>query len=180
VLHGPVAFCHEAPKGGYIGSYWPKRRRAPFLLGDAHRPFIKQTRGLPTEPLTGDDVKPLAYFGLDTPQLRSDTANYYNCMNRLDTLVGDLLEALDRSGKTANTLVVYLGDHGADLLRGKRTSYEGGVRVPLIIRWPGKTKPKQVRSELVSTLDLMPTLRPVADAAPVANLPGLAPEIIER
>ncbi len=58
----------------------------PFFLSvnypDAHRPFIKQARGLPTKPLTGVDVKPLAYFGLDTPQLRSDTANYYNCMNR--------------------------------------------------------------------------------------------------
>ena len=31
--HGPVAFCHAARKGGYTGSYWPKRRRAPFLLG---------------------------------------------------------------------------------------------------------------------------------------------------
>lgn len=150
----------------------------PFFLSvnypDAHRPFIKQTRGLPMEPLTDDDVKPLAYFGLDTPQLRSDTANYYNCLNRLDTLVGDLLKALDRSGKTTNTLIVYLGDHGADLLRGKRTSYEGGVRVPLIIRWPGEAKPKQVRNELVSTLDLMPTLLSVADVAPVTNLPGLS------
>ena len=150
----------------------------PFFLSvnypDAHRPFIKQVRGLPAKQLTGEDVKPLPYFGLDTPQLRSDTANYYNCMNRLDTLVGDLLAALDRTGKTANTLVVYLGDHGADLLRGKRTSYEGGVRVPLIIRWPGEAKPKQVRHELVSTLDLMPTLLGVAKAEPVADLPGLS------
>ena len=150
----------------------------PFFLSvnypDAHRPFIKQARGLPTKPLTGDDVNPLAYFGLDTPQLRSDTANYYNCMNRLDTLVGDLLKALNRSSKADNTMVVYLGDHGADLLRGKRTSYEGGVRVPLIIRCPGKAQPKQVRNELVSTLDLMPTLLAVADAEPVANLPGLS------
>lgn len=97
----------------------------PFFLSinypDAHRPFIKQVRKLPIQPLTGDDVKPLAYFGLDTPQLRAETANYYNCMSRLDSLIGDLLEALDRSGKADNTLIVYLGDHGADLLRGKRT-----------------------------------------------------------
>ena len=150
----------------------------PFFLSvnypDAHRPFIRQVRGLPTRPLSGDDVKPLAYFGLDTPELRSDTADYYNCINRLDTLVGDLLEALSRSGKADNTMIVYLGDHGADLLRGKRTSYEGGVRVPLIIHWPGKARPKQVRNELVSTLDLMPTLLAVAGADPVGDLPGLS------
>lgn len=154
---------------------------APFFLivnyPDAHRPFINQSRGLPKMPLTGNDVKPLAYFGLDSPQLRSETANYYNCINRLDELIGELLEALDRSGKSSHTLVVYLGDHGADLLRGKRTSYEGGIRVPLIIRWPGKAKKKQIRNELVSTIDLMPTFLSLAGAAPIPNLPGrsLAP-----
>ncbi len=138
---------------------------------DPHRPFITKVHGLPKEPLTGDDVKPLAYFGLDTPELRQQTADYYNCMSRLDSLIGDLLEALKRAGKADNTLVVYLGDHGADLLRGKRTSYEGGLRIPLIVRWPGQMK-SQVRSELVSTVDLMPTLLAAAKAKPVANLPG--------
>ncbi len=148
----------------------------PFFLSvnypDAHRPLINQVKGLPAHPLTGDDVKPLAYFGLDTPELREQTASYYNCMSRLDSLIGDLLDALRRSGKADNTLIVYLGDHGADLLRGKRTSYEGGVRVPLIVRWPPTAKSKHVCDELVSTLDLMPTLLAVAKAEPVANLPG--------
>jgi len=148
----------------------------PFFLSvnypDAHRPFIRQVDGLPELPLAAADVKPLAYFGLDTPQLRAETANYYNCMSRLDSLIGDLLAVLRKSGKADSTMVVYLGDHGADLLRGKRTSYEGGVRVPLIVNWPGHAKPKQVRKELVSTLDLMPTLTAVAGAAPVAGLPG--------
>ena len=74
----------------------------PFFLSvnypDAHRPFIARTGKLPATPLTGDDVKPLAYFGLDTPQLRSDTANYYNCMSRLDSLIGSLLESLQQLG----------------------------------------------------------------------------------
>ena len=150
--------------------------REPFFLSvnypDAHRPFTSQVRGLPEDPLTGDDVKPLAYFGLDTPQLRQDTADYYNCMSRLDSLIGDLLDDLQRSEKADNTIVVYMGDHGADLLRGKRTSYEGGVRIPLIVRWPGNATPDLVRQELVSTLDLMPTLLEVSEAKSVADLPG--------
>ena len=148
----------------------------PFFLSvnfpDAHRPFIKTANGLPKQLLTGDDVKPLAYFGLDTPQLRTETANYYNCMSRLDSLIGELLESLQRSGKSQNTLVIYIGDHGADLLRGKRTSYEGGLRIPLVVRGPGTAKLNQIRHELVSTIDLMPTLLEIAKAEPVAGLPG--------
>ena len=149
---------------------------APFFLSvnypDAHAPWLKQADGLPKMPLEAKDVRSLSYFGVDTPQLRTDMANHYNCMARLDALVGDLLEVLADSGKRDNTLVIYFGDHGADFLRGKRTSYEGGVRVPLIVQWPGRVPVGQVRSELVSTLDLMPTLLAAAGAKPVTGLPG--------
>lgn len=148
----------------------------PFLLSvnypDPHRPFSKKVGGLPKKPLEPEDVKPFAYFGdgVDTPELREQVANYYNCMSRLDSLIGDLLRVLNESGKADDTLIIYFGDHGADLLRGKRTSYEGGVRVPLIIKWADRWQ--SVRNELVSTLDLMPTLLEVTGAKPVANLAG--------
>ena len=148
----------------------------PFFLSvnypDAHRPLLQQVDELPSKALVGGDVKPLAYFGLDAPQLRSDTANYYNCLSRLDSLVGDLLNALERSGKADNTVVIYLGDHGADLLRGKRTSYEGGVRVPLIVRWPDRTKRNRVCHQLVSTLDIVPTVLAATKSEEIRNLPG--------
>ena len=148
----------------------------PFFLSvnypDAHRPFLAQVDGIPERPLQAADVEPLEYMGLDSPELREQTANYYNCINRLDTYVGDLLQALIDSGKHEDTLVVYLGDHGADLLRGKRTSYEGGVRVPLIVRWPGLQQAGQVREELVSTLDLMPTFLEASGGGEVAGLAG--------
>ncbi len=149
---------------------------APFFLSinypDAHRPFIPQVNGLPQKPLTGNEVKPLDYFGLDNPQLRQQTADHYNCMMRLDTLIGDLLQVLEESGKAKDTLVAYFADHGADMLRGKRTSYEGGTRIPFIMRWPGRTKTKLVSTELVSLIDLVPTLLEATGAAPIPNLPG--------
>ena len=153
----------------------------PFFLSvnypDAHRPFLKTAGGLPKKPLTGADVKPLAYFGLDTPQLRQDTADYYNCLSRLDSQIGELLTVLQNSGKLENTLIVYIGDHGADMLRGKRTSYEGGVRIPFIMSLAGSWGEGARRSELVSTLDLMPTFLEVAGIPPLEGLPGrsLAP-----
>ena len=151
---------------------------APFFLSvnypDAHGPWLRQVDGLPPEPLDPEDVRPLPSFGVDTPQLRESIANYYNCMMRLDSLVGDLLTALDGSGKAENTLVVCIGDHGADMLRGKRTCYEGGLRIPLIIRWPGHGPAGQVRTELVSTVDLAPTFLAVAEAAPIEGLAGVS------
>ncbi|MBI5693799.1 MAG: sulfatase [Verrucomicrobia bacterium] len=148
----------------------------PFFLSvnypDTHQPWTRQVNGLPAQPLDGKDVKPMPYMGVDRPDLRACVANYYNCMNRLDVLVGELLAVLQRSGKADHTLVVYFGDHGADMLRGKRTSYEGGVRVPLLVRWPGQARAGQVRDDLVSTVDLMPTVLAAAGAAPVAGLAG--------
>lgn len=159
----------------YAEAYFKADDR-PFFLSvnypEAHNPWLKQVDGLPKEPLGPGDVKALAYFGVDPPPLREAVANYYNCLSRLDSLVGDLLASLERSGKADNTFVIYLGDHGADFLRGKRTSYEGGVRIPLIIRWPKRVKSGRVREELVSTIDLMPTLLAVAHAEPVCDLPG--------
>ena len=132
--------------------------------------------GIPERPLNGNDVRVMPYMGVNPPALREMVADYYNCLSRLDTLVGELLETLERSGKSENTVVIYIGDHGADMLRGKRTCYEGGLRIPMMIRWPGKVQP-QVRNELVPTVDLMPTLLAIAEASPRPELPGknLAP-----
>ncbi len=149
----------------------------PFFLSvnypDAHRPWIGKVDGLPENPQTKEDVQVLEYIGIDSPELREMMADHYNCMSRLDSLVGDLLHVLDQSGKTDDTIVIYIGDHGADMLRGKRTCYEGGLRIPMLMRWPGHISP-QVRDDLVSTLDLMPTLLKVIGGKPVEGLPGAA------
>lgn len=148
----------------------------PFFLSvnypDPHDPWVRQVGGLPKKPQTGSEVKAMPYMGIDPPEWREMIADYYNSLSRLDTLIGDLLKALETSGKAENTLVIYLGDHGADMFRGKRTCYEGGVRIPLMLRWPGKIQP-QVRDEMVSTIDLMPTILTATGAEPVSNLPGM-------
>ncbi|MEM7231169.1 MAG: sulfatase [Planctomycetota bacterium] len=150
---------------------------APFFLSvnypDAHDPWLRQVEGMPAKPQTGSEVQTMPYMGIDAPAMREMIADYYNSLSRLDTLVGHLLKELERSGKSQDTIVVYLGDHGADMLRGKRTCYEGGVRIPLLLRWPGQVEP-QIRQDLVSTIDLMPTLLAAAGAEPVSGLPGRA------
>jgi N-sulfoglucosamine sulfohydrolase len=94
----------------------------------------------------------------DTPGVRADLVSYYSEISRLDENVGRVLAALDTRRLAANTIVVFVGDNGGALLRGKGTLYELGVRVPLIVRWPGVTKANAVMRHLVSGEDLAPTL----------------------
>ncbi len=170
-------FSHrDVAKEAKLAQAFMQKAEKPFLLmvnyKDAHRPFIRQQKGLPKEPLEPDEIDVLPQIGLDTPNLRKQTADYYNCMMRLDDGIGMLMQAVKDAGKWDSTLVVYLGDHGADILRGKRTSYEGGVKIPFIASWPGHMRGGQTRRELVSTIDLMPTFLEVAGVANPPDLPG--------
>jgi N-sulfoglucosamine sulfohydrolase len=108
--------------------------------------------------LSADDVEPLPFVGVNTPRIRQHTADYYNCMQRLDVMVGLLLEVLRDQGKEDNTLVLFTTDHGAQFSRGKCTCYEGGLRIPMIARWPGRIPPGRVVDAFVSQIDVLPTV----------------------
>lgn len=158
------------------GRFFRESTQQPFFLSvnypDAHLPFLRQANGRPVEPLDADDVSPMPWVGVDTPRLREQVANYYNCLERLDEGVQLLLDELADSGRSDDTLVIYFGDHGAQFPRGKGTVYEGALRVPLIIRWPGHVEPGIVRRELVSTIDLLPTVLEAAQIPGGSLLPG--------
>jgi len=94
---------------------------------------------------------------------------YADGMAEHDGHVGQLLKKLDDLGIADNTIVMYSTDNGAELLlwpdggytpyRGEKNSnWEGGYRVPMMVRWPGKIKPAQVSNEIIAMMDWMPTL----------------------
>ena len=105
-----------------------------------------------------DDVETLPMVGVSTAQTLKTTASYYNCMQRLDTAVGMVLQELADSGKADNTLIIYLSDHGPDFPRAKKTIREGGSRVPLIMKWDGHLPKGKTESHLVSSVDILPTI----------------------
>jgi N-sulfoglucosamine sulfohydrolase len=149
----------------------------PFFLmvnfPDAHCDWQRQVEGMPAHPLDGKDLDgTMPFVGVDNPRLRDLTANYYNSMNRLDESVGMLLDSLRTSGKLENTLIIYLGDHGAQFSRGKGSNYESGLRIPLIVSWSGRIAGGQTSEELVSTIDLLPTILSEAGIAVPGHLPG--------
>jgi N-sulfoglucosamine sulfohydrolase len=67
------------------------------------------------------------------------------------------MKALGEAGLDKNTLVVFIGDHGPAFCRGKTTNYEAGLKIPFLVRQPGTVPSGQARSQLISTVDLLPT-----------------------
>lgn len=98
----------------------------------------------------------------DTAIVRSELYRYYQKLNEQDTQIGRVLDALDQQGLADNTIVIYLTDHGRGQVREKRWLYEAGIHLPLIIRAPGVTTPASFCEELVSWVDIAPTILSLA------------------
>lgn len=93
------------------------------------------------------------------PAVRQEMAEYYASVHRCDESVGEVLRALREAGLEESTLVLFLSDNGISMPFAKSNCYLASTRTPLVIRWPGKTKPGRVESaSFVSSLDLMPTI----------------------
>lgn len=157
------------------GSFMKDESKPFFLMvnhPDAHWPFLRQQKGVPPDPLDPKDIGDLPFGGVDTDRIRGYIANYYNCILRLDTGVGLLLDQVAASGHRDDTLVVYVGDHGPNFSRGKGTCYETGLQVPFLLRWPGVISEGLVLDELVSIIDILPTVLEAARLEPRQSLPG--------
>lgn len=98
----------------------------------------------------------------DTAEVRNDIARFYNALAIKDQQIGETLAALDASPHRDNTIVIYLTDHGRGQWREKRWCYDAGVHLSLLIRAPGWTEPGSVSDELVSWVDLAPTILSLA------------------
>jgi N-sulfoglucosamine sulfohydrolase len=153
--HNPDAVAKD------FRNFLAKTEGKPFLfylnLIDAHAPFLAQVDGFPENPTTPEDVRPWPWLVIDTPQLRKRVADYYNGVRRVDLAVGEVMKALGEAGLDKNTLVVFIGDHGPAFCRGKTTNYEAGLKIPFLVRQPGTVPSGQARSQLISTVDLLPT-----------------------
>jgi len=108
-----------------------------------------------------DDVKLPPYYP-DHPVIRSDWARYLNSVMYLDIKVGKILQRLEDEGIADNTVIFLWTDHGISHARGKQFVYDEGMRVPLIVRWPGVVKGGTVRDDLVSHIDISATSLDIA------------------
>jgi arylsulfatase A-like enzyme len=108
----------------------------------------------------------------DPEKVKYMIANYYAFVTEIDDWVGKILDKLEELDLEENTLVIFVSDHGEMLgshgMRGKFNFYEESVRVPFLVRYPGKIKAEQTISAPVSLLNIFPT---VLDYAGLQNIP---------
>ena len=145
---------------------------APFAMvvnfRDPHRPFPSD--GAPSG-WPGDDARPsdparvhVPANLVDSPLVRADIAHFHDAIRRMDVAVGALLELLDTTGEAADTLVAFTSDNGEPFPFSKTTLYERGIRMPLIIRWPGVVRAGRVEPGFVDFTDFLPTALDIAGA----------------
>ncbi|MGL6158874.1 sulfatase family protein [Microbulbifer sp.] len=94
----------------------------------------------------------------DTPQVRGELARLYDNTHYTDARLGEIYQRLQREGLLQNTILIVTTDHGDGLPRAKRSLYDSGLRVPLVVRYPDGWGGGGVNEELVSFVDLGPTI----------------------
>jgi arylsulfatase A-like enzyme len=156
----------------------------PFFLYLAHH--------APHTPIEGKPDLVARYQKKQRPALHHPNATYAAMVHSLDESVGRIVARLQERSMADRTVIVFVSDNGGyvgdfaklrvtnnhPLRSGKGSLYEGGVRVPLIVRWPGVTAPGAACREPVYVADLYPTLLEITgltgDASHNANLDGLS------
>ena len=156
------------PVYDFIGT--AQQQEKPFLIWYA--PFMPHTPHTPPQRL-------LDKYKDKTPYL--PVAKYWAMCEWFDETVGELLGHLDKEGLTENTVVLYVVDNGwinrtdrsAYAPRSKRSQYDGGIRTPIMVRWPGKVTPRIDKTHLASSIDLVPTILAAVGLKPTPEMQGI-------
>jgi len=173
LFHGisfPYDYIHADEKKaiGFLKGY--DRKKPLFLVvctHPPHTPWIKNTTYDPSR------VR-LAPNFVDTLETREDRANYYSDVTLMDRILGEVLESVSAAGMGENTLFAYTSDQGANWPFAKWCVYDGGLRVPLIIRWPGRVSGGSVSEAMTCLVDLMPTFIEAAGGKAPGDIDGLS------
>ena len=153
----------------YDGADWNQRAAGqPFF---AHINLLAPHRGSPwreakQRPDHFDQTKlKLPAYYPQLPEVMDDYVNYLKAVELLDDHVGQILARLEKEGVLDTSLIVFTGDNGECLFRSKQFLYDGGLHVPLIIRWPDRRDAGKVDDQLISAIDITATVPALAGLA---------------
>jgi uncharacterized sulfatase len=149
-----------------------------FLSANGNKPFfLWYAPMMPHTPHTPPE-RLLAKY--QRPDRTLPIAKYYAMCEWFDETVGELMAILDERVVADNTLVVFVTDNGwiqqpnanGFAPKSKRSPYDGGLRTPILVRWPGRVSPAKFETP-VSSIDIVPTILAAVGIAPDQPLPGL-------
>lgn len=153
-------------------SYLESKPEGPFFLavgfGDTHREFGEVTDA--ADPRYSRPPEPLP----DTPETREDMARFATSAREVDRKMGQVFDALDRTGLADNTLVICTTDHGIAFPKMKCNLTAGGIGVMLLMRGPGGFVGGRVIDSMVGHIDIFPTICELLDIAPPPWLQGVS------
>jgi arylsulfatase A len=140
--------------------------------------FIEKNKDRPFLVYLPHTMPHIPLFVSEKFQGKSERGLYGDVIEEIDWSVGEILKTLKKLGLDEKTLVIFTSDNGPWLSKGedggsalplrdgKFSTYEGGMRVPCIMRWPGKISAGSLCSEVAATIDFLPTLAKLAGATP--------------
>lgn len=141
------------------------------LMGSNDAPGVHGFLGDHLQPDTERGVEVPAYLE-DTPSAREEIAELQGAIKAMDSGVGALLAALDRTGRADDTLVIFTTDHGLALPRAKCSLHDPGLEVAFMVRWPAAGWTGGVRlDELLINIDVVPTLVELLQLDPILGQP---------
>jgi len=144
---------------------------AVFNYGGTHESQAFPTAKRRPQVVAPSDV-PLPPFYPDTPNVRDAVARTYDNIAAMDAWVGERLAELEQAGLLDTTIVIFFSDHGVGLPRGKRSCFDTGTRVPLIIRYPDSRSAGGREARVVSFVDFGPAVLSLAGIEPDPRLDG--------
>jgi arylsulfatase A-like enzyme len=130
--------------------------------GARRRPQVVAPEDVPVPPLYPD-----------TPAVREALVRTYANIAAMDAWVGERLDELEAAGLADSTVVFFFSDHGVGLPRGKRSPYDLGTRVPLLVRLPDGAGAGTIDERVVSFVDLAPSVLSLAGITPDERLDGI-------
>lgn len=146
-----------------------QKRNQPFLLIVAdHSPHVVWPDTSSYDPEEID----IPAVHIDTERTRKARARYYEDITKMDNNLGKLLGSLDKHGLVDNTMMIFTADQGPQWPFAKWSLYDDGIRVPLMIRWPGQTEAGSRSDAMISQADLLPTFVELAGAKKPADIDG--------
>ncbi len=119
-------------------AHWRKRKAGQpfFSVFNFVTTHESQIRDRPHKAIHDAEKVRIPPYHPDLPEVRQDWAQYYDKLTEMDAQVGEILAQLRQDNLHESTIVVYYGDHGCGLPRGKRWLYQSGLHVPLIVSVP--------------------------------------------